>query len=74
MKKALNKKQKEGVREWLKNKQYNNCPFHIISEDCPICKSWFPRSDDDHCPCEVYPINGVIKRAIKMVETRKVER
>ncbi len=69
MKKPLAKKQKEGVREWLKAKEYDACPFEIIFKNCLICQSWFPRikGHDSQCPCTAYSLHTVIERAREMV-------
>jgi hypothetical protein len=79
----LTKKEKECVKEWLKDKDCGRCPFtsikrHLCFIAIPenrhrICKSWFPKLIDNrlfnsNCPCSNYNLSTVIRRAKEMIK------
>jgi hypothetical protein len=79
----LTRKEKECVREWLKDKNRCVCPFFILVREihvgcysdkkCRVCYSYFskvrPKVNSYHrCPCHLYQISTVIKRAKEMLK------
>jgi len=75
----LTQEEKECVKEWLADKDYDCCPFteiktHFCSlgfhpERHPVCKSWFPKiTEEEGCPCERYKLSTVIRHAKEMVK------
>ena len=73
MKIKLTRKEKEYVMKWLETANYFRCPFwssdyvnpHKIYKS--ICFSWFPKSNENHCPCDKYKLSTVIRRAREMI-------
>lgn len=84
----LSKTKIKEIRVWLKNKDRYECPFkssrcEIGAVATNICKKGFPRTRKKPasilhnsglagCPCGLYTLGYVIKKAKQMVETGEV--
>jgi hypothetical protein len=76
----LTKKEKEQIREWLKNPDKGKtCPFVLLRMNnenyikyCErICENSFPRTrifSFDICPCHHYSLRYVIQKAKEMIK------
>jgi len=81
----LNKKHKDAIKKWLAEEEDSDikefCPFRWIVYDCPgkyyICAELFPKIMDNKysgvCPCQVYPLNTVIRVAKKAIREAEKE-
>jgi len=74
---GLSEGEKRAVKKWLKQPpeiQRRKCPLNTslgfgASVQCNVCFSWFPRSKKlESCPCTVYQLRTVKKRAREMLE------
>lgn len=64
----LSKKEKEQVREWLKDTKKYECPFINRSKGCSICRHYFPKISGGRCPCHTYSFRHIIKVAEEMTK------
>ncbi len=73
MRTPLTDEQKIQVRQWLRKKEYGDCPFASYPKRNPpecenVCVTWFPRTfDAEFCPCAYYSLHTVVQRAREMV-------
>lgn len=75
----LNRKEKNAVKKWflgLSEYGFKDCPFYELRRDftdlsfcSSVCRDWFPRTQiNDDCPCDVYSLNYVLRRAKQMIK------